>query len=311
MKVVITGGCGFIGSNLAHELVEEGEVTVIDDLSTGRSANNEDLLDNENYRYVKGSITDLNLLKQVFDGVDYVFHQAAIPSVPRSIKDPAKTNEVNISGTLNVLIAAEQNRVKKVVYASSSSVYGDTPVLPKEEGMIPNPLSPYAVSKLAGEYYCKVFNEIYGLKTASLRYFNVYGPKQDPSSEYAAVMPKFITRVLNGEPPIIYGDGEQTRDFTFVKDVVSANILAAKSSETGIFNIGGGKRVSINELAETIIKASGTGTDPGLTHKAPRDGDVKHSLADIRRAESIIGYKPSYTLDDGLKETIRWFSNES
>ncbi len=311
MKVVITGGCGFIGSNLAHELVEEGEVTVLDDLSTGRSENNEDLLDNDNYRYVKGSITDLNLLKQIFDGVDYVFHQAAIPSVPRSIKDPAKTNEVNISGTLNVLIAAEQNRVKKVVYASSSSVYGDTPVLPKEEGMIPNPLSPYAVSKLAGEYYCKVFTEIYGLKTASLRYFNVYGPKQDPSSEYAAVIPKFITRVLNGEPPIIYGDGEQTRDFTFVKDVVSANILAARSNETGIFNIGGGNRISINELAEAIIKASGTGTDPGLTYMEPRDGDVKHSLADIRRAESIIGYKPSYTLDDGLKETIKWFSNES
>ena len=197
------------------------------------------------------------------------------------------------------------------MYASSSSVYGDTPVLPKEEGMIPNPLSPYAVSKLAGEYYCKVFTEIYGLKTASLRYFNVYGPKQDPSSEYAAAIPKFITRVLNGEPPTIYGDGEQTRDFTFVKDVVSANILAAKSSETGIFNISGGKRVSINELAETIIKASGTGTDPGLTYMEPRGGDVKHSLADIRRAESIIGYKPSCTLDDGLKETIKWFSNES
>ena len=311
MKVVITGGCGFIGSNLAHELVDENEVIVIDDLSTGRSENNEDLLNNENYRFVKGSITNLDLLKQIFDGADYVFHQAAIPSVPRSIKDPAKTNEVNISGTLNVLIAAEHNNVKKVVYASSSSVYGDTPVLPKEESMIPNPLSPYAVSKLTGEYYCRVWSDIYGLKTASLRYFNVYGPKQDPSSEYAAVVPKFITRVLNGEPPIIYGDGEQTRDFTFVKDVVSANILAAKSSGTGIFNIGGGQRISINELAEAILKASGTGTDPGLTYMEPRDGDVKHSLADIRRAESIIGYNPAYTLDDGLKETIRWFSNGS
>ena len=212
---------------------------------------------------------------------------------------------------MNVLIAAADNNIKKVMYASSSSVYGDTPVLPKEESMVPNPLSPYAVSKLTGEYYCKVVTEIYGLKTASLRYFNVYGPRQDPSSEYAAVMPKFITKALNSESPIIYGDGEQTRDFTFVRDVVSANILAAKSSATGIFNIGGGKRVSINELAETIIKASGTGTDPGLTHVESREGDVKHSLADIRRAESIIGYKPSYTLDDGLKETIRWFSNES
>jgi len=265
----------------------------------------------ENYRFVKGSITNPDLLKQIFDGADYVFHQAAIPSVPRSIKDPAKTNEVNISGTLNVLIAAEHNNVKKVVYASSSSVYGDTPVLPKEEGMIPNPLSPYAVSKLTGEYYCRVWSDIYGLKTASLRYFNVYGPKQDPSSEYAAVVPKFITRVLNDEPPIIYGDGEQTRDFTFVKDVVSANILAAKSSGTGIFNIGGGQRISINELAEAILKASGTGTDPGLTYMEPRDGDVKHSLADVRRAESIIGYNPAYTLDDGLEETIRWFSNGS
>ena len=305
------GGYGFIGSNLAHELVDENEVIVVDDLSTGRLENNDDLLDNENYRFVKCSITDLNLLKQIFDGADYVFHQAAIPSVPRSIKDPAKTNEVNISGTLNVLIAAADNNIKKVMYASSSSVYGDTPVLPNEEPMVPNPLSPYAVSKLTGEYYCKVVTEIYGLKTASLRYFNVYGPRQDPSSEYAAVMPKFITKALNSESPIIYGDGEQTRDFTFVRDVVSANILAAKSSATGIFNIGGGKRVSINELAETIIKASGTGTDPGLTHVESREGDVKHSLADIRRAESIIGYKPSYTLDDGLKETIRWFSNES
>ncbi|PXF62155.1 MAG: GDP-mannose 4,6-dehydratase [Candidatus Methanogaster sp.] len=307
MNVVITGGCGFIGSNLAHELVEVDEVTVIDDLSTGRPENNEDLLDNENYRYVEGSITDLNLLKQVFDGVDYVFHQAAIPSVPRSIKDPAKTNEVNISGTLNVLIAADQEGVKKVVYASSSSVYGETPVLPKEEGMIPDPLSPYAVSKLAGEYYCKVFAEIYGLKTASLRYFNVYGPKQDPSSEYAAVIPKFITRVLNGKPPVICGDGEQTRDFTFVKDVVSANILAAGSSKTGVFNIGSGARVSVNELAAAVIEASATGTDPGILHAEPRDGDVRHSLADISRAKSI-GYEPSYALTDGLEETIRSFS---
>ena len=264
------------------------------------------MLDNENYRFVEGSITDLNLLKQVFDGVDYWFHQAAIPSVPRSIKDPAKTNEVNISGTLNVLLAADQEDVKKVVYASSSSVYGETPVLPKEEGMIPDPLSPYAVSKLAGEYYCKVFAEIYGLKTASLRYFNVYGPKQDPSSEYAAVIPKFITRVLNGKPPVICGDGEQTRDFTFVKDVVSANILAAGSSKTGVFNIGSGARVSVNELAAAVIEASATGTDPGILHAEPRDGDVRHSLADISRAGSI-GYKPSYTLTDGLKETIGSF----
>ena len=292
-------------------MVNENEVIVIDDLSTGRPENNADLLDNENYRCIEGSITDLNLLKQVFDGARYVFHQAAIPSVPRSIKDPAKTNEVNITGTLNVLIAAVQNNVKKVVYASSSSVYGDTPVLPKEESMIPNPLSPYAVSKLTGEYYCKVFTEIYGLKTTSLRYFNVYGPRQDPSSEYAAVIPKFITKALNSESPIIYGDGEQTRDFTFIRDVVSANILAAKSSETGILNIGGGKRISINELAETIINESGSSTDPGLTHVEPREGDVKHSLADISRAESIIGYKPAHTLDDGLKETIRWFSDGS
>ncbi len=307
MNVVITGGCGFIGSNLAHELVDADEVTVIDDLSTGRSENNEDLLDNTNYRFVEGSITDLNLLKQVFDGVDYVFHQAAIPSVPRSIKDPAKTNEVNISGTLNVLIAAEQEGVKKVVYASSSSVYGETPALPKEEGMMPDPLSPYAVSKLAGEYYCKVFTEIYGLKTASLRYFNVYGPKQDPTSEYAAVVPKFITRVLSGKPPVICGDGEQTRDFIFVKDVVSANILAAGSSKTGVFNIGSGTWVCVNELAATIIEAFATGIDPGIVHAEPREGDVRYSLADISRARSI-GYKPSYALEDGLKETIRSFS---
>ena len=305
-KVVITGGCGFIGSNLAEELSKNNEVIIIDDLSTGKITNIKDLLKKENVKFIEGSITDLNLLQDIFKDVDYVFHQAAIPSVPRSIKDPLSTNNANINGTLNVLIAARDNSVKKVIYACSSSVYGDTPTLPKKESMTPTPLSPYAITKLIGEYYCKVFNSIYNLPTVSLRYFNVYGPRQDPSSEYAAVIPKFIKRVLNNEPPIIYGDGEQTRDFTFVKDVVRANVLAAESSKTGTFNIGSGKRVTINNLAKMIINLVGK-DDLKPIHDKPRQGDVKHSLADISLAKENIDYEPEYDLHKGLEETIKWY----
>ena len=305
-KVVITGGCGFIGSNLAEELSKNNEVIIIDDLSTGKITNIKDLLKKENVKFIEGSITDLNLLQDIFKDVDYVFHQAAIPSVPRSIKDPLSTNNANINGTLNVLIAARDNSVKKVIYACSSSVYGDTPTLPKKESMTPTPLSPYAITKLIGEYYCKVFNSIYNLPTVSLRYFNVYGPRQDPSSEYAAVIPKFIKRVLNNEPPIIYGDGEQTRDFTFVKDVVRANVLAAESSKTGAFNIGSGKRVTINNLAKMIINLVGK-DDLKPIHDKPRQGDVKHSLADISLAKENIDYEPEYDLHKGLEETIKWY----
>ena len=306
MKVVVTGGCGFIGSNIAEELIKKHYVVVIDDLSTGRIENIRSLQDKENFEFVRGNITDLDLLKQIFEDVDCIFHQAAIPSVQRSVENPLDTNEANIKGTLNVLIAARDCGVKKVVYASSSSVYGDTPELPKKENMKPNPQSPYAVSKLTGEYYCKVFSEIYGIKTVCLRYFNVYGPNQDPASEYAAVIPRFINRVLNNQPPIIFGDGNQTRDFTFVKDVVKANILAMEKNVEGVFNIAYGQQISINELANKIMEIVGVKLNP--VYDKPRPGDIRNSLADISLAKQKLGYMPEYSLEKGLEVTIRWFS---
>ena len=304
MKIVITGGAGFIGSNLAEVLSKDNanEVIVLDDLSTGKLANTKEMA----IKFVNGSITDLELLQTIFKDVDYVLHQAAIPSVPRSINEPIASNNANITGTLNVLVAARDRNVKKVVYASSSSVYGDTPKLPKREDMTPTPLSPYAVTKLTGEHYCNVFNEVYGLKTVALRYFNVYGPKQDPYSDYAAVIPKFVSRVLRDEPPLIYGDGQQTRDFTFVKDVVTANIRAMKSAATGVFNIASGNRITIQELAELVMKLMDK--DLGVILEEPRKGDVLHSLADVSKAKAGFGYEPGYRLETGLEETVKWFS---
>ena len=226
-RVAVTGGAGFIGSNLAEELATSNSVIIIDDLSTGNKENIASLLQKDNVRFIRGSILDLKLLQESFRGIDFVFHQAALPSVPRSIEDPLVTNEVNITGTLNVLLAARDNKAKKVVYASSSSVYGDTPTLPKSEDMPTNPQSPYALTKLVGEYYCRIFHQIYKLPTICLRYFNVFGPRQDPASQYAAVIPRFVAKVLRGQPPIIYGDGNQTRDFTYIKDVTQANVVAA------------------------------------------------------------------------------------
>jgi len=304
-KVVVTGGAGFIGSHLAEELVNRGyHVVILDDLSTGKRENIEALLKGEDVKFIQGSITDLRLLQGLFQNVDYVFHQAAIPSVPRSIENPTTSHEANITGTLNVLLAARDNGVGKVIYASSCAIYGNTQTLPIREDAPPHPLSPYAVTKLAGEYYCQVFHQVYGLPTVCLRYFNVYGPRQDPDSQYAAVIPRFISRALKGEPPIIYGDGEQTRDFTFVKDVVEANILMAESEATGIFNFASGESVSINRLAEVIIEFSGNALGP--THEAPRPGDIRHSLADISRAKSF-GYGLKWSLEEGLKETVRVF----
>ena len=304
MKIVITGGAGFIGSNLAEVLSKDNanEVIVLDDLSTGKLANTKEMA----IKFVNGSITDLELLQTIFKDVDYVLHQAAIPSVPRSINEPIASNNANITGTLNVLVAARDRNVKKVVYASSSSVYGDTPKLPKREDMTPTPLSPYAVTKLTGEHYCNVFNEVYGLKTVALRYFNVYGPKQDPYSDYAAVIPKFVSRVLRDEPPLIYGDGQQTRDFTFVKDVVTANIRAMNSAATGVFNIASGNRITIQELAELVMKLMDK--DLGVILEEPRKGDVLHSLADVSKAKAGFGYEPGYRLETGLEETVKWFS---
>jgi len=304
-NIVVTGGAGFIGSNLVKELACENHVIVIDDLSTGYLKNIQDLVDEKNIEFVQGSVTDLNLLQKTFKDVDYIFHEAAIPSVPRSIKDPIGSNHANINGTLNVLVAAKDNKVKKVVYASSSSAYGDTPTLPKREDMKPRPLSPYAVSKLTAEYYCQVFTGVYKLPTVSLRYFNVYGPQQDPLSEYAAVIPKFISNISNDKSPVIYGDGEQTRDFTFVSDVVNANILAAESKATGIYNVAGGKSISVNDLTKLIMKIIGKDLD--LDYQNPRPGDIKHSFADISKIREKLNYEPKFNLMNGLEETIKWF----
>ncbi|MGB6874139.1 MAG: SDR family oxidoreductase [Dehalococcoidia bacterium] len=300
-KVAITGGAGFIGANLAKELAANNSVIIIDNLSVGKKENVTDLL-GENVKFVEGSIGDLSLLKRLFRNVDFVFHQAAISSVPKSIENPLATNETNVTGTLNVLLAARDSGVKKVIYASSAAVYGDTPTLPQKEELMPNPQSPYATTKLVGEHYCQAFQAVYGLPTVSLRYFNVYGPKQDPNSDYAAVIPRFIKRVSKGKSPIIFGDGEQTRDLVFVSDAVRANILAAESDATGVFNIGQGRRVTINELAKLIIHTMNK--DVGIVYQAARVGDIRHSLADISKAK-LIGYEPRYDLQSGLKETIR------
>lgn len=304
MKVVVTGGAGFIGSNLAEELSNRYEVTVLDDLSTGRESN----LSGLDVEFAQGSILDTELLERTFRDARFVFHEAALPSVQRSVEDPARSNLVNVNGTLNVLLAARDAGVKKVLFASSSSVYGDTPVLPKVETMTPAPMSPYAITKLTDEHYCRVFTALYGLPTVALRYFNVFGPKQDPTSQYAAVIPNFITRILAGEPPVIHGDGRQTRDFTFVRDVVRANILAAESDAVGVFNVACQKRIDLIELAGTIMDLVGTRVDP--IHEASRPGDVRDSLADISRAADAFGYAPAYTLNDGLKETIQWFARK-
>jgi len=303
--IIVTGGMGFIGSHLTEKLLEDNEVTVIDNGITGRKENIEHLLDHKNLTMIKGSIVDLNLT-EIFKEKDYVFHLAAIPSVPRSVKDPYSSNEGNITGTLKVLIAAKDTGIKKVIFSSSSSVYGDTPTLPKREDMPVNPQSPYAITKAAGEMYCKVFEELYGLQIVSLRYFNVFGPRQDPNSQYAAVIPKFITAILNDENPIIYGDGEQNRDFTFVKHVVDANILSCESNKNGIFNVACGRRITVNKLVcyiNAILEK-----DTKSIHTSPRSGDIKHSLADISKAKGF-GYNPKSNFKDELTKTIAWFKN--
>jgi UDP-glucose 4-epimerase len=306
MKYIITGGAGFIGSHIVEELArQQHEIVIFDNFFSGKMENIKPFLKKKNVGFVKGSITDLSVLKKIFEGADGIFHEAAIASVPRSIANPLATNEANVTGTLNVLIAARDLGVRKVLFASSSSVYGNTPTLPKREDMTPNPLSPYAVSKLTGEHYLNVFSEVYGLKTLSLRYFNVFGPRQDPKSEYAAVIPKFIIKILNHESPTIYGDGGQTRDFTYVKDVVMANIRAMESDAEGIFNVAYCKRIDLNELANMIMEI--TGITVPLIYEAPRTGDVRDSLADIRQAQDVLGYVPEYTVKKGLKETIAWY----
>ncbi|MCX8207566.1 MAG: SDR family oxidoreductase [Methanothrix sp.] len=302
-KIVVTGGAGFIGSNIVRALYEENDLTVIDNMSTGRRENLRGL--EERIRFVECDINDIRTLKGEFESVDYVLHQAALPSVQRSIMDPMMTNRSNIDGTLAVLVAARDCGVKRVVFASSSAVYGDSPELPKRESSVPRPMSPYAVTKLLGEHYCRVFHEIYGLECVSLRYFNVFGPGQDPASEYAAVIPKFIDAVLSGSQPVVYGDGEQTRDFVYVKDVVQANILACSSPRApGLaINIGTGYATSLNRLLDAIRRVLKRDIRPIYTE--PRPGDVRDSVADITLAREVLGYVPEYRLEDGLNEMLK------
>ena len=304
MKFVVTGGAGFIGSHIVEAIARSHEVVVIDNFSSGKRENLSMFADSINI--IQESITDLPLLKDAFKGADGIFHLGAIASVARSVDDPFVTHETNLTGTLNVLLAARDCGVRKVVFSSSSAVYGDEPTLPKREDMSSVPLSPYAVSKLAGEYYCKVFSELFGVRTVSLRYFNVFGPRQDPQSEYAAVIPKFITRLLNNQSPVIFGDGKQTRDFVYVKDVVEANLLAMQSSATGVFNIGSGERIDLTTLAGTLSDIMHVNLPP--VYEKPRSGDVRDSVSDITAAKKGFGYQTSYSLDKGLAETIRWFS---
>ena len=301
-KVVITGGLGFIGSHITEKLCEENLVVIIDNQSTGKTENIKHL-NLSKIDTTIGDITSINL-NEIFDGADYVFHEAAVTSVQKSVDDPFTSNEVNITGTLKVLEAAKNTGVKKVVIASSSAVYGETESLPLSEDEPVNPLSPYAVGKTTGELYCNVFSQIYGLPTISLRYFNVFGPRQDPKSQYAAVIPIFIDKILKNESPVIYGDGEQSRDFISVKDIVTANIWAAESKLTGAFNIGLGKSTTINQLVEMINEIIGKDIKP--VYEKERPGDIKHSLADVSKAKSS-GYDPKADFKEELKETVEWF----
>lgn len=307
MKYIITGGAGFIGSHIVQALAESHDVVVIDNFSSGKKENLKGFPDTVSC--CEGSINDLPLLRETCKGADGIFHLAAIASVARSVDDPFATHETNLTGTLNVLLAARECGVRKVVFSSSSAVYGNEPTLPKREDMSPVPLSPYAVSKLSGEYYCSVFSELFGVKTVSLRYFNVFGPRQDPNSEYAAVIPKFITRLLENLPPRIFGDGKQTRDFVYVKDVVKANLLAMKSTKTGTFNIGSGESIDLNTLACTLAGTMGVALAP--VYEKPRSGDIRDSFSDISAAKKILGYKTGYSLDQGLAETVSWFRHHT
>src|SRR5579862_703972 len=309
---LITGVAGFIGSTLARALLARGEKVVgYDNFSTGKRENLAGMLDR--IQFHEADLLDLDALNRACQGVDYVFHEAAIPSVPRSVKDPLSSNRANVDGTLNLLVAARDAKVKRVIYAASSSAYGDTPTLPKREDMLPRPISPYAVAKLTGEYYMTSFWRCYGLETISLRYFNIFGPRQDPSSPYSGVLAKFITQMLRGERCVIFGDGKQSRDFTYIDNVVSANLLACKApaSEVAgrVFNIATGTRVDLNETVQILKKLTGY---PGRVDYEPeRAGDVKHSLADLSLAKRHLGYQPLVNFEEGLRRTIEWYRSRS
>lgn len=305
-KYLVTGGGGFIGSHLVEELVTRGEdVRVLDNFMTGKKENISDFI--HDIHLIEGDIRDFKTCEKALAGVDFVLHQAALPSVPRSIEDPLLTNEINVSGTLNLLVASKNAKVKRFVFASSSSVYGDDPSLPKEEGQEGIPLSPYAVSKIVGEKYCQVFSQNFGLDTVCLRYFNVFGPRQDPDSAYAAVIPIFMMKIQEGVSPTIFGDGEQSRDFTFVKNVVDANMLAMEVQDIAgeILNIACGDKVTVNTLFAKIRDFYGK--EVGPVYDEPRPGDILHSFADITKANRMLGFKPAVSLEAGLEQTILWF----
>jgi UDP-glucose 4-epimerase len=305
---LITGIAGFIGSTLARGVLAQGnQVRGIDNLSTGRRENIAEIRDRIDLR--EADLLDLKSVQEACRGVDYIFHEAAIPSVPRSVLDPLESNRANVDATANLLVAARDAKVKRVVYAASSSAYGDTPTLPKREDMFPSPISPYAVAKLTGEYYMTSFWRCYGLETVSLRYFNIFGPRQDPTSPYSGVLAKFITQMLSGKQPVILGDGKQSRDFTFVENVVNANVLAcqAPASEVAgrVFNVATGTRIDLNETFLVLKKLTGYNGD--VKYEAERAGDVKHSLADMSLAKKHLGYEPTVGFEEGLRRTVEWY----
>ncbi len=303
---LVTGGAGFIGSHIASALASAGaRVRVVDDLSTGYREN---LANIPGVDFVHGSLADDESLRKALADVELVFHEAAIPSVPRSVENPRQTHIASVESTFSLLLAARERKVRRVVYAASSSAYGDQPTLPKVETMLPEPLSPYAVAKLVGEHYCQVFTRVYGLETVSLRYFNVFGPRQDPSSQYSGVVSRFISDLLGGQRPVIYGDGEQSRDFTYIDNVVDANLKAAESTQGigQVINIANGERISLNQLLAELISLTGK-AGVAADYQAPRPGDVRHSLADITRARTLLGFEPLVNLRTGLQLTIDWW----
>jgi nucleoside-diphosphate-sugar epimerase len=305
--VLVTGGAGFIGSHIVQGMAATGaRVRVIDDLSTGHRENLEEI--NGDVDFQQASLADENALRRALEDVELVFHEAAIPSVPRSVKNPVETHVACVDATFSLLNAAREKGVRRVVYAASSSAYGDQPTLPKTEEMRPDPLSPYAVAKLVGEYYCQVFTRAYNLETVCLRYFNVFGPRQDPSSEYSGVISRFISTLLSGERPVIFGDGEQSRDFTYVADVVAANMRAAETTNGvgRVINFARGERTTLNQVLDMLKSITGR-TDVQVEYREPRTGDVRHSLADITRAREILGYEPQVDLREGLQLTIDWW----
>ncbi len=307
-KYLVTGGAGFIGSNITESLLAQGNfVRILDNFATGRKENIAGFLKHPNFELNEADLRSFDDVRKASSGMDFILHQGALPSVPRSVADPITTNEVNVLGTLNVLQAAREHKVKRVVYAASSSVYGNNPNLPKEEGMPPMPLSPYAISKYAGEAYCKVFHDLYGLETVALRYFNVFGPKQDPTSQYSAVIPKFIRMISEGESPVIYGDGLQSRDFTYVENNIRANILActAKGVAGKVFNIACGERYTLLQLMQFLNTIMGTKIQPVFDNN--RSGDVKHSLASITLARQELGFEVSVNFPEGLQKTVEYF----